>query len=139
MAMPLKPARTFQDLIVWAKAHEFAHGGYKVTTSLPKRETNELCSQMRRAAVSFPANIPEGFRRHGRAEKVRFMNIAEGSLEEGQYYLILVRDLSYGSTEGPGRLLEEVSRLPHAYSKAIRTAGGRDSDCCLPTSLEDLL
>ena len=53
---------------------------------------------MRSAAVSVPANIAEGFRRRGKADKARFMNIAEGSLEECRYYLILVKDLGYADT-----------------------------------------
>jgi four helix bundle protein len=63
---------------------------------------------MRRAAVSIPANIAEGFRRHGRADKARFMNIAEGSLEESRYYLILAHDLGYGDTAKLETKLEEV-------------------------------
>ena len=124
MAIPLQPARTFQDLIVWGKAHQFVLCIYKFTTAFPKQETYGLCSQMRRAAVSVPGNIAEGFRRHGRADKIRFKNIAEGSLEECRYYLILAQDLGYGSTEDLTALLAEVSRLLYSYSKAIQAAGG---------------
>jgi four helix bundle protein len=77
---------------------------------------------MRRAAVSIPANITEGFRKRGRADKARFMNTAEGSLEECRYYLILAQDLGYGNTEKLMAALEEVSRLLNAYTKAIRSA-----------------
>jgi four helix bundle protein len=93
MAAPLLPARTFQDLIVWAKAHEFVLRVHKFTTAFPRQESYGLCSQMRRAAVSVPGNIAEGFRRHSVNDKIRFMNIAEGSLEECRYHLILARDL----------------------------------------------
>src|SRR5882724_10086977 len=55
----------------------------------PRQETYGLSQQLRRAAVSIPANIAEGFRRRGKADKARFMNLAEGSLEECRYYLIL--------------------------------------------------
>jgi four helix bundle protein len=75
---------------------------------------------MRRAAESVPANIAEGFRKRGTTDKIRFMNIAEGSLEESRYYLILAQDLVYGNTEKLMGLLEEVSRLLNAYSKAIQ-------------------
>jgi four helix bundle protein len=74
---------------------------------------------MRRASVSIPANIAEGFRRRGKADKVRFMNIAQGSLEECRYYLILARDLGYGETEGMTASLDEVSRLLFSYARAI--------------------
>jgi four helix bundle protein len=120
---PLPPARTFQDLVVWRKAHQFVLAVYKLTAVFPKSETYGLCSQMRRAAVSIPANIAEGSRRTGRADKIRFMNTAESSLEESRYYLILSRDLEYGDTGAPMALLEEVSRLLSAYSKAIRERG----------------
>ena len=78
---------------------------------------------MRRAAVSIPANIAEGFRRRGRAEKARYMNIAEGSVEESRYYLILAQDLGYGDTAKLASSLEEVSRLLSAYAAAILTSG----------------
>ena len=73
-------ARTFQDLVVWRKAHEFVLAIYSFTASFPKQETYGLALQMRRAAVSIAANIAEGFRRRGKADKARFMNLAEGSV-----------------------------------------------------------
>ena len=78
---------------------------------------------MRRAAVSIPANIAEGFRKRTRPDKPRFMNMAEGSVEESRYYLILAQDLGYRPTEELMSSLEEVSRLLNAYSSAILTAG----------------
>jgi len=87
------PAQSFRDLLVWRKAHEFVLAVYAFTARFPKQETYGLAVQMRRAAVSIPANIAEGFRRRGRQDKARFMNLAEGSLEECRYYLILARDL----------------------------------------------
>jgi len=78
---------------------------------------------MRRAAVSIPANIAEGFRRRGKADKARFMNIAEGSIEECRYYLILAKDLGYGDTENLTATLEEVSRLLNAYADTILSSG----------------
>ena len=78
---------------------------------------------MRRAAVSFPANIAEGFRRRGKADKARFMNMAEGSIEECRYYLILAKDLGYGETARLNTILEEVSRMLTSYASAILTSG----------------
>ena len=115
------PAKTFRDLVVWRKAHEFVLGTYRFTAGFPKQETYGLCSQLRRSAVSIAANIAEGFRKRGRADKVRFMNTAEGSIEECRYYLILAGDLGYGETKDLMSVLEEVSRLLNAYSKAILT------------------
>ena len=88
-----KPARTFQDLLVWQKAHAFVLEAYRITAAFPKSATYGLALQMRRAAVSIPANIAEGFRRRGKADKARFLNIAEGSVEECRYFLILIKDL----------------------------------------------
>src|SRR3979409_861478 len=93
--MEREPAKTFRDLIVWQKAHQFVLDGYKLSQGFPREEIYGLTSQFRRAAISVAANIAEGFKKRGRLDKVRFMNIAEGSLEECRYYLILVRDLSY--------------------------------------------
>jgi four helix bundle protein len=117
-----KPARTFQDLVVWQKAHGFVLEAYTFTASFPKQETYGLALQMRRAAVSIPANIAEGFRRRGKADKARFLNMAEGSVEECRYFLILARDLGYGDTRKLTATLEEVSRLLNAYSSAILTS-----------------
>jgi four helix bundle protein len=78
-----------------------------------------LTSQLRRAAVSIPANIAEGFKKTGQPDKARFMNIAHGSLEECRYYLILISDLGYGDTQQLNQTLEEVSRLLTSYTKAV--------------------
>ena len=88
-------AQNFQDLIVWQKAHQFVLGVYRLSKTFPREEIYGLTSQFRRAAVSVAANVAEGFKKRGRVDKVRFMNIAEGSLEECRYYLILTRDLGY--------------------------------------------
>jgi len=122
--MPERPAaRSFRDLMAWQKAHEFVLGVYQYTGSFPEREKYGLAHQMRRAAVSIPANIAEGFGKRSPAEKARFLNIAEGSLEECRYYLILGQDLGYGQTEALASTLEEASRLLNAYARAILASG----------------
>src|SRR6185295_15662188 len=117
------PAQSFQDLIVWQKAHQFVLGVYRVSKGFPREEIYGLTSQFRRAAISVAANIAEGFKKRGRADKVRFMNIAEGSLEECRYYLILTRDLNYGDTIQLHLQLTEVSKLLEAYSAKILVSG----------------
>ncbi len=104
---------------MWRKAHELVLAVYSFTAAFPKEETYGLTLQMRRAAVSVPANIAEGFRRRGKADKARYMNMAEASLEESRYYLILAQDLGYGDTSSLTTSLEQVSRLLNAYAKAI--------------------
>ena len=113
------PATTFEDLVVWQKAHQFVLSVYRFSRSFPKSETYGLASQFRRAAVSIPANIAEGFRKRNDADKLRFYNIARGSVEECRYYLILTRDLEYGDTADLRSLLEETSKLLEAYSRII--------------------
>ena len=119
MPVDRQPARTFRDLAVWRKAHEFVLAVYTFTAGFPRQETYGLALQMRRAAVSIPANIAEGFRRRGKADKARFMNVAEGSVEECRYFLILASDLGYGDTSELSSLLDEVSRMLNAYASAI--------------------
>jgi len=122
MSLDRASAKTFRDLIVWQKAHEFVLGVYRFTDSFPKHELYGLSVQMRRAAVYIPANIAEGFRKRSKPDKARFMKVAEGSIEESRYYLILAQDLGYGSTESLTNLLEEVSKLLNSYTRAILTS-----------------
>ena len=86
-------SKTFEDLNVCRHAHAFVLGVYKFSERFPKHELFGLSAQFRRASISIPANIAEGFKKRGISDKVRFYNIAQGSLEECRYYLILSRDL----------------------------------------------
>jgi four helix bundle protein len=117
------PATKFQDLIVWQKAHRLVIGIYQLTQEFPKSEIYGLTSQVRRAAVSVPANIAEGLCKRSKADKARYFNIAQGSLEEVRYYLILTKDLGYGDTAQLLNILEETSKLLSAYTYKIRIDG----------------
>ena len=88
-------SKTFRDLECWQKAHEFVLAVYRVTKQFPEDERYGLTSQFRRAAVSIAANICEGYKKLSKADKLRFMNIAQGSLEECRYYIILSHDIEY--------------------------------------------
>lgn len=114
-----KPAKTFKDLIARQKAHEFVLEVYSQTETFPTKELYGLTSQFRRAAVSIAANIAEGFKKRGKKDKARFMNILQGSLEECRYYIILSRDLGYLEDSILYSKIEDVSKLVDAYSKAI--------------------
>jgi four helix bundle protein len=114
-----EPAKSFRDLVVWQRAHEFVLEAYKLSGGFPKSEIYGLISQFRRAAVSIPANIAEGFRKHSKVEKAHFLSIAQCSLEEVRYYLILVADLGYGDSSQLLSKLEEVSKLLEGYRRAI--------------------
>ena len=125
--MKLEPAKNFQDLIVWQKSHKFVLGVYKFTSKFPSSELYGLTSQFRRAAVSIAANIAEGFKKQGLADKMRFLNIAQGSLEECRYYLILSEDLNYGNSKSLILDIEEVSRLLESYYSKIRNRRDENS------------
>jgi len=114
-----KPATSFKDLIVWQKSHALALKVYRVSSQYPKSELYGLVSQMRRAAVSVPANIAEGFKRASRPDKARLLNVAQGSLEELRYFLLLARDLDYENDPAVTRDLDEVARLLDAYRSRI--------------------
>ncbi len=82
----------FRQLETW-ESHKLVLTVYQVTKRFPGDERFGLVSQMRRAAISIPANIAEGFKRRGVQDKIRFYNISEGSLEELKYFFILSKDL----------------------------------------------
>lgn len=102
---------SFQQLDAWKEAHRLVILVYRVTEYFPSHERFGLVAQMRRAAVSIPANIAEGFKRRGIREKVRFYNIAEGSLEELKYYCILSEDLGYVPSKTKGELLSQTETV----------------------------
>ena len=119
--MASTPAQKFEDLVVWQKSHQLVLRVYKLTSTFPKHEVYGLASQMRRAAVSVPANIAEGFKKRGRLDKARFMNTAQASLEELRYYFILAADLEYFSKQERREDIEEVSRMLGAYARTLLT------------------
>jgi four helix bundle protein len=117
--MDTGPATSFRDLIVWQKSHALALHVYRVSARYPKTELYGLTSQVRRAAASVPANIAEGFKRASRADKARMLNIAQGSLEELRYYVLLANDLGYEGDPTLAGGLDEVARLLDAYRRKI--------------------
>ncbi len=118
----MEPTRNFSELIVWQKAHQFVLSLYDVSSKFPKEEVYGLTSQFRRAAVSIAANIVEGYAKKGMADKLRYFNIAQGSLEECRYYLVLVKDLKFNYDNKLEDLLEEVSRLLNSYSRSVNAS-----------------
>ena len=88
-------AGTFRDLLVWKKTHAFVLEIYQITKSFPKEEKFGLVSQIRRSASSIPTNIVEGQKRNSPKDFLHFLNMADSSLEETKYLLILSKDLKY--------------------------------------------
>jgi four helix bundle protein len=117
------PSKSFEDLLVWQKAHRWVLSIYKLSKKFPKEELFGLTSQLRRAAVSVPANIAEGFKRRGKPDKARFYNTSQSSLEECRYYLILARDLDYAITAPFAADLQDISRMLESYMQGLLRSG----------------
>ena len=118
----MEKSNTFKGLIVWQKSHLLVLSIYKATKNYPKEEVYALTSQVRRAAVSIAANIAEGYKKKTTANKLNFLNISEGSLEEVKYYIVLSKDLEYINEKTANELdslADEVGRLIHGYSKSV--------------------
>ncbi len=114
--------KTFQDLQVWKRAHSFALEIYKISYHFPKDELYGITSQIRRSSVSIPANIAEGFSRRSSLDKNHFYNIAQSSLHEVKYYLILIHDL--GFIESKTKLwlqAEEISKMLHGLIESVKS------------------
>ena len=113
----------FQDLQVWQEAHALVLTVYSITNTFPDSEIYGLTSQMRRAAISVPANIAEGFNRRGIKDKLKFYNVAESSLEELKYYFILSRDLDY--IESNDALLQHADKIGRLLNGLIASTQRR--------------
>lgn len=87
--------QNYKDLKVWEKAHFFTLQIYANTMDFPKEELYSLTSQLKRSASSIPANITEGCGKHSKQEFAHYLNMALGSANESEYYLILAKDLNY--------------------------------------------
>lgn len=114
-------SRRFEDLEVWKKSHELVLKIYNITKDYPSEEKFSLVPQMRRSAVSIPANIAEGFKKRSLKDKSNFYNIAQGSLEELRYYLILSKDLGYyEDTNELHELIETIGKMLYGLIRSIQ-------------------
>ena len=115
--------QSFKEVIAWQKAHEFVLQTYRVCAAFPNYERFGLCSQFQRAAVSIAANIAEGYRRTSMQEKLRFLNISQGSVEECRYYILLAHDLNYIDENTYNIMnvsIEDASRMLNAYYRGLK-------------------
>jgi four helix bundle protein len=115
--------KSFESLIMWQEAHKLTLFVYKLTKAFPKEELFGLTSQFRRAVVSISANIAEGYKKRGYADKLRFMNISQASLEECRYYIILSKDLGYISDLEKfelEKMISQISYLLNTYCSKIK-------------------
>jgi len=110
---------SYKDLIAYQKAYKLAFEIYQMTQKFPKEEIYGLSMQMRRAAVSIPSNIAEGYRRGSRREYVQFLRIAFGSYSELETQISLSADLKLLSNEDRVLLLELVDDVGRLLTKLI--------------------
>jgi four helix bundle protein len=113
--------KSFTNIEVWKKAHQFVLEIYLATGRFPNNEQFGLIAQLRRASSSICANISEGYKK-GNREFSRFLKISQGSLEESKYFLILSKDLKYLDQASFDKLYEqvdEVGRMLHGLMASI--------------------
>jgi len=118
----------FTELQVWQRGHSLVLNVYRITTGFPQNERYGLTSQLRRAALSVPTNIAEGSKRLTPSEYARFLNIAEASLAETEYLVIVSRDLGYITPAIAAKSFSEISelsRMLHALRKKVEAGGNR--------------
>jgi len=112
----------YRDLIVWQKSIEMVRKVYLLTRSFPREETYGLTQQIRRAAVSVPANIAEGHSRNGRKEFILFLGIAKGSLSEVQTHLVISEKLGFSSEERVNQIQKdsiEITKLLNSLLNSL--------------------
>lgn len=114
---------THQDLVAWQKAMSIAEGVYRETSSWPAEERFALISQIKRAAISVPANIAEGSGRSGSAELRHHLSIAHGSLWEMKTHLDLARRLGFSSGPISDMLISESEELSRIIREFIHKLG----------------
>lgn len=117
------PIQKFQDILAWQQAHALVLQVYKLTKGFPKDEMFGLISQIRRAVVSIASNIAEGFKRRSVNDAAHFYNMAQGSLEEVKYQLLLAKDLGYVDVEaydGAAAVADDVGKLLTGWIKNLK-------------------
>ena len=113
--------QSYRDLLVWQRAIELAVLAYRFSERFPRSETYGLMSQLRRAGVSVPSNIAEGYGRNSRKEYVQFLSIAQGSLKEFETQAILAQRLNYATPSQTERLLSDSEILGKMLTNLIRS------------------
>ncbi len=113
----------WKDLKVWDASHDLVKETYKIVSSFPKEETYGISSQMKRAAVSIPTNIVEGFSRNTTKEYILFLFNSRGSLEELRYLSLLSLELGFLAKEDYDYMsgnCEEISKMLNSLIKKLK-------------------
>jgi four helix bundle protein len=119
------PMQRFTNLRVWQQSHSLALQVYELTRTFPSDERFGLVSQLRRAVTSIPTNVAEGSKRRSGRDYARFLNVAEGSLAEVEYLLMLSRDLGFikrADVELALQNVGEIARMLHALRVKVESA-----------------
>ena len=119
--MMAKAVRSYRDLEVWQAAMVVAEQCYRLTKSFPKEEMFGLTAQIRRAAISVPANIAEGYGRESRREYLQFLRFAQGSQKELETYLLLATRVGLASEEAIAPILSDCERVGKMLHRLIRS------------------
>ena len=120
----------FKKLKVWQRSHALVLNIHKLTKLFPPEERYDLVPQLRRAAKSVPTNIAEGCKRESQLEFARFLNIAEASLSETEYHILLSHDLDYlpkEKFEALANEIDQISRMLSGLRKRIKKDAKLDS------------
>jgi four helix bundle protein len=115
--------KSYKELIVWQKSIQLVKEIFILTEKFPKSELYGLISQMRRAAISIPSNIAEGYGRKSSKEYAQFYSIAYGSALELETQLIIAKELKFAENQGfdkAEQLLEEVSRMLNSMTTKMK-------------------
>ncbi|OGM04516.1 hypothetical protein A2715_01140 [Candidatus Woesebacteria bacterium RIFCSPHIGHO2_01_FULL_39_32] len=121
----LQDIKSYKNLIVWQKAFELSLLIYKITKGFPKEELYALTSQVRRAVISIPSNIAEGYCRQRKLEYIQFLQIAFASGAELETQLLIAKNLNYISAvdfNKANSLLEEVMKMLNSLISKIKTS-----------------
>jgi four helix bundle protein len=118
--------KSYRDLKVWQDGMTLVEGCYRLSKEFPREELFGLTSQLRRAAVSVPANIAEGYGRDSQGSYVAFLRNAQGSLKEVETHLLIAQRLGFGSVDFAERLLsqcESLGRMLRSLIRGVQNAG----------------
>ncbi|MHB8929557.1 MAG: four helix bundle protein [Melioribacteraceae bacterium] len=113
-------AKTFRELIVWQKSITLVTHIYEVTSNFPKEEIYGITSQLRRAAISIPSNIAEGFGRNSKKEFVRFLRITFGSIFELQTQLEISNNLKFLSLNDFNKIYDSTREIEAMLASLIK-------------------
>jgi four helix bundle protein len=120
--------KSYQDLIVWQKSMNLVVNCYEISKGFPKDEMFGLSSQLKRSAVSIPANIAEGHGRNSLGEYIQFLGVAQGSLRETETHLLIALRLNFvdqAKLNNALEVAEEVSKMLGALIRGLRAKKNR--------------